>query len=121
MRRRESLLNREWQFAGPDKKITTVRLPHTWNNIDGQDGGNDYYRGTCTYTITFAAPSFDPETECVYLEFDGVNATADVTLNGRACCHHDGGYSTFRVEVTDLLQTENDLQVAVDNSVNDHV
>lgn len=20
-------------------------LPHTWNNIDGQDGGNDYWRG----------------------------------------------------------------------------
>ncbi len=121
MRRRESLLNREWQFAGPDGKTTIVRLPHTWNNIDGQDGGNDYYRGTCTYVTTFVPPSFDAETERVYLEFDGVNATADVTLNGHACCHHDGGYSAFRVEVTDLLQTENSLQVAVDNSVNDHV
>ena len=27
----------------------TVTLPHTWNAIDGQDGGNDYYRGTCYY------------------------------------------------------------------------
>ena len=46
MKRYESLLNRDWQFAGPDGKDITVRLPHTWNNIDGQDGGNDYYRGT---------------------------------------------------------------------------
>ena len=26
-----------------------VNLPHSWNAIDGQDGGNDYYRGTCYY------------------------------------------------------------------------
>ena len=26
-----------------------VNLPHTWNAIDGQDGGNDYFRGTCCY------------------------------------------------------------------------
>ncbi|MCR1840334.1 glycoside hydrolase family 2 protein [Murimonas intestini] len=121
MKRYESLLNRDWQFAGPDGKDITVRLPHTWNNIDGQDGGNDYYRGTCSYSTTFEAPAFDPESECVYLEFDGVNATADITLNGNACCHHDGGYSTFRVDVTSLIQTENSLTVAVDNSVNDHV
>ena len=24
-----------------------VTLPHTWNAQDGQDGGNDYFRGTC--------------------------------------------------------------------------
>lgn len=121
MKRYESLLNRDWQFAGPDGQNITVRLPHTWNNIDGQDGGNDYYRGTCSYTTTFAAPDYDPESECVYLEFDGVNATADITLNGNTCCHHDGGYSTFRVDVTSLLKTENSLKVAVDNSINDHV
>lgn len=27
----------------------TVSLPHTWNAVDGQDGGNDYYRGKCWY------------------------------------------------------------------------
>lgn len=121
MKRKESLLKRDWQFAGPDGKTATVRLPHTWNNLDGQDGGNDYFRGICTYTTAFSAPDFDPISECVYLEFDGVNASADVFLNGKDCCHHDGGYSTFRVEVTELLQSENRLKVAVDNSVNDHV
>ena len=29
-----------------------VNLPHTWNDIDGQDGGNDYYRGRCLYAKT---------------------------------------------------------------------
>ena len=34
---------------------------------------------------------------------------------------HDGGYSTFRWDVTDLLQEENGLTVHVDNSRNDRV
>ena len=42
-------LMKNWQFTGPDGKTTAVDLPHTWNNIDGQDGGNDYWRGTCIY------------------------------------------------------------------------
>ena len=35
-------LMKNWQFTGPDGKTAAVDLPHTWNNIDGQDGGNDY-------------------------------------------------------------------------------
>ena len=42
-------LMKNWQFTGPDGKTAAVDLPHTWNNIDGQDGGNDYWRGTCIY------------------------------------------------------------------------
>ena len=98
-----------------------VDMPHTWNAKDGQDGGNDYWRGTCTYKKTFASPAFDPATQAVYLEFQGVNATADVELNGRPVAHHDGGYSTFRTEVTSLLTQQNHLTAKVDNSVNDRV
>lgn len=121
MKRYESLLHQDWQFVGPDGTKTAVQLPHTWNNIDGQDGGNDYVRGTCTYSTTFESPEFHLESECVYLEFEGVNASADISLNGHMCCHHDGGYSTFRVDVTALIQKENRLTVAVDNKVNDFV
>lgn len=45
-----------WEFTGPDGTTTTVDLPHTWNARDGQDGGNDYWRGTCIYRTRFAAP-----------------------------------------------------------------
>ena len=38
-----------WQFTGLDGQTVTVSIPHTWNNIDGQDGGNDYKRGVCRY------------------------------------------------------------------------
>ena len=115
-------LNQGWSFTGPTGAVEKVDVPHTWNAIDGQDGGNDYWRGTCTYERSFDAPEFDAATQVVYLEFEGVNASADVEVNGQAVCHHDGGYSTFRVNVTDaLVAGANSLRVAVDNSKNDRV
>ncbi len=114
-------LNKGWTFNGPEGSFQQVDIPHTWNALDGQDGGNDYHRGACTYEKKFSAPEFDPETQRVYLEFAGVNASAKVTLNGTECMAHDGGYSTFRGDVTGLLQEENTLTVTVDNSVNDRV
>ena len=114
-------LMKNWQFTGPDGKVTAVDLPHTWNNIDGQDGGNDYWRGTCLYQTSFAKPEYDADSQQVWLQFEGVNASAAVTLNGTEVICHDGGYSTFRADVTALLADENTLTVAVDNSKNDRV
>ena len=114
-------LMKNWQFTGPDGKTTSVDLPHTWNNIDGQDGGNDYWRGICIYKTRFAAPAFDKNTQQVWLQFEGVNASAKVTLNGVEVAHHDGGYSTFRADVTALLADSNELIVEADNSKNDRV
>ena len=114
-------LMKNWQFTGPDGKTTAVDLPHTWNNIDGQDGGNDYWRGTCIYKTRFAAPAFDKNTQQVWLQFEGVNASAKVTLNGVEVARHDGGYSTFRADVTALLADSNELIVEADNSKNDRV
>jgi beta-galactosidase len=114
-------LMQDWQFTGPDGKTTLVELPHTWNAKDGQDGGNDYWRGTCTYSTTFAAPAFDAASQEVWLQFEGVNSSAKVLLNGRNICTHDGGYSTFRANITELLRDENELTVEVDNSKNDRV
>ena len=114
-------LMKNWQFTGPDGKTTSVELPHTWNAKDGQDGGNDYWRGTCTYSTTFAAPEFDAASQQVWLQFEGVNASAKVLLNGKTLCTHDGGYSTFRAHISELLQKDNQLTVEVDNSVNDRV
>lgn len=110
-----------WEFTGPDGTTTTVDLPHTWNARDGQDGGNDYWRGTCIYRTRFVAPQFSTASHQVWIQFDGVNASAHVVLNGSPVCNHDGGYSTFRANITELLRDENELTVEVDNSKNDHV
>ena len=120
MRRIQKLMN-DWTFIYHDGTKTVLNLPHTWNALDGQDGGNDYWRGTCSYEKTFSMPEFDPEKEVVYLQFHGVNASAKVVLNDKEVCTHDGGYSTFRNDVTALLEAENQLVVYVDNSVNDRV
>ncbi|MBQ8804199.1 MAG: glycoside hydrolase family 2 protein [Tyzzerella sp.] len=97
-----------------------VNLPHTWNAKDGQDGGNDYYRGTCYYAKKLALADVSGA-EGVYLEFEGANSSADVYVNGNLAVHHDGGYSTFRANITEYLKEENDILVAVDNAPNDRV
>ena len=84
-------------------------------------GGNDYYRGTCFYAKEVQKEEL-PEGEQYYLEFLGVNASADVYVNGNHLAHHDGGYSTWRVNMTDALTDgKNLIVVAVDNSANDRV
>ena len=136
--------NEAWRFAKTASVPETfpedwecVTLPHTWNAADGQDGGNDYYRGTSMYARSFATPERG-ETDRVFLEFQGAAMTADVYLNGTKLAHHEGGYSTFRVELTEYLvgtepagnepgereqekPEQNLLCVAVDNGVNDRV
>ena len=120
--RRSLVLDQAWRFSQPGQPDAVVTLPHTWNNIDGQDGGNDYKRCACTYRTTFDAPAYDAAAECVYLQFEGVNASARISLNGSEVCRHDGGYSTFRADITSLLKaTDNELTVVVDNTVNDTV
>ena len=97
-----------------------VTLPHTWNAQDGQDGGNDYYRGTCWYAKKFSRSEV-PAGERIYIEFEGVAMTADVYLNDQKLAHHEGGYSTFRVDITEALADENVLAVSADNSDNEIV
>ncbi|MBQ5672273.1 MAG: glycoside hydrolase family 2 protein, partial [Oscillospiraceae bacterium] len=104
MRTIHKLNQNNWTFTYHDGSKQKVTIPHTWNNLDGQDGGDDYFRGTCTYETTFLAPSFGVR-ERVYLQFDGVNSTAKVVLNDVEVMTHDGGYSTFRKDVTSLIQT----------------
>ena len=110
-----------WNFTDQKGNKAPVELPHTWNAKDGQDGGNDYYRGTLVYDNHFEKPKFTEEKERVYLQFHGVNASANIILNGESVCRHDGGYSTFRVDVTNKLKEDNSIVIEVDNSVNDRV
>ena len=115
--RTQYTFNTDWQFTKPGTEPVPVTLPHTWNAADGTDGGNDYFRGTCTYTKEFAAPEHTDDEE-VWLEFEGAAMTAVVTLNGQELAHHAGGYSIFRVNLTPALAAQNTLTVAVDNSAN---
>ena len=92
-------LMKDCQFTGPDGVTAAVALPHTWNAKDGQDGGNDYWRGTCTYRTGFAAPVFDPAQQQVWLQFEGVNASTTVLcmLYGCMMGNYDGLYLPMMV------------------------
>ena len=98
----------------------SVQLPHSWNAVDGQDGGNDYFRGTAQYAKTIVKADL-PAADRYYLELQGANSSADVYLDGKKLAHHDGGYSTWRVDLTDALKAESLLVVAVDNAPNETV
>ena len=97
-----------------------ICLPHSWNAIDGQDGGNDYFRGTAYYAKQLNKQEL-PAADRYYLEIRGANSSADVYAGGKHMAHHDGGYSTWRVDITDQLQNDELLVIAVDNSPNDRV
>ena len=99
------------QYAARGEAVT---LPHTWNAVDGQDGGNDYHRGLCWYIRELTAE--ETEGKILFLEINGANHTAEVYLNGMKLTRHEGGYSTFRVDLTGHLGDKNILAISVDNS-----
>lgn len=111
-------INESWNFT-KEGKTEKVNLPHTWNGTDGQDGGNDYFRGTCIYEKEIQKKDM-PEGDEVYIQFDGVNSSAKVYFNDKEIAVHHGGYSTFRAKLDPIKET-NKIKVEADNSPNDSV
>ena len=135
--RRVININRAWKFQNHptkkgkpprrfSKKWESVDLPHTWNALDGQDGGSDFYRNTCVYckeieSGTIINKSFNDD-KYVYLELCGANATAKVYVNGRAAGQHEGGFSTYRCDITPYIKKGKALiTIEVDNRNNNYV
>ena len=118
-------LNKQWLFVKNTDDISVrdgecIDLPHTWNAADGHDGGNDYFRGSCLYVKTLKKSEL-PKADRYYLDIRGANSSADVYFGGEKLAHHDGGYSTWRVDLTEKLEEETDLAIVVDNSANETV
>ncbi len=126
-------LNAGWRFvkgdregaalpAFDDREWEHVDLPHTWNAQDGQDGGNDYYRGPGWYRRTLHVPRA-LRGRRVFLRFGAANTVADVYVNGAHVGQHRGGFSAFCFDVTSRIQFggDNSLAVRADNSHFDDV
>ncbi|MBE6785482.1 MAG: glycoside hydrolase family 2 protein [Ruminococcaceae bacterium] len=121
-------INNKWFFrkgvsVPPEKTDNSwciVNLPHTYNAIDGQDGQNDYYRGFACYQKEMSRSDL-PGAERHFLEIRGANSSAEVFVNGVSVKKHDGGYSTFRVDITDRIKDSFIISVVADNSANDRV
>ena len=120
--------NTKWGFSKEALEAPTtmperwnwVNIPHTWNNIDGQDGGNDLYRGIAFYAKELEKMDL-PKADRYFLEIQGANSSAILYINGKKLANHDGGYSTWRVDITDALEDKNLFVFEVDNSQNDRV
>ena len=119
-------VNENWNFikncsdVNVKEGFETVNLPHTWNNCDGYDGGNDYFRGSCLYKKVVNKKDL-AVADKYFLEIQGANSSSDVFVNGEKLCHHDGGYSTFRVDLTPHVKDTFEIAIVVDNSPNEHV
>ena len=121
-------INQKWSFtkqtteipASIDPKWDFVNIPHCWNAIDGQDGGNDYYRGTAIYAKELSKEAL-PTADRYYIEIQGANSSADLYVGGKKLAHHDGGYSTWRCDITEHLGVNTMIVLAVDNSANEIV
>ena len=118
-------INQNWLFTKEQVNIPQsmpteweiVNVPHCWNNVDGQDGGNDYLRSTCYYAKEIKLSDLEKADE-YYIEIQGANSSATLYLNGKKLTEHHGGYSTWRVNLTQHLKEENVLVIAVNNEEN---
>ena len=96
-----------------DESWDRINLPHTYNAFDGQDGGNDYYKGKAVYVKRLKRPLVSPNSEFI-LSFGGVNSVARVYIDGEFVQEHRGGYSRFRVNITRFFENKKSLVLAVE-------
>lgn len=89
-----------------------LNVPSDWNS---QSPELKYYEGTVWY-----ARRFDVKKDAgkrMFLYFGAVSYRSRVYLNGKEIGSHEGGFTPFQIEVTDLVQdTGNFLAVEVNNT-----
>ena len=111
-------LNEGWMFSKVNSAWEMVDFPHTWNGYDGQDGGDDYFRGTCMYSKPVRRALL-PKADRYYIEFQGTNSEATLYINRNEIAGHKGGYSTWRADITDALYGDeiSTFLIKVDNKI----
>lgn len=122
----QTTINQDWSYLQDYASVDSTQenydsshwqrlsLPHAWDVEAGQNGG-DYFYGESTYRKTLNISSISKEKN-YYLEFEGVALISKVFVNGDLAGLHNGGFSTFRIDVTDFIKLgENQVTVQVDN------
>ena len=105
--------NENWLFVKNSADVVNISaeaeritLPHTWNAVDGQDGGNDYFRGSCVYCKEFDRTDL-PLNDRYYIEINGANSSAALFVNDEKIAVHHGGYSVWRADITEKIKEKN--------------
>ncbi len=101
---------------------SSVNVPHTWNALDGQDGGRNYYRGIGWYRKHFTVPTSMSGKE-IFLRFDGSDIDTTVYVNGTQVGTHSGGFAGFDIDITNFVKVgaDNTFAVKVSNAYDPNV
>ncbi|QNA45671.1 malectin domain-containing carbohydrate-binding protein [Lacibacter sediminis] len=83
-----------------------VNIPHNWDQYEGyrrllhgNRHGDSWYRKTFQSTQSKTSKRF-------FLFFEGVGSYATVYLNNKKVGEHNGGRTTFTIDVTDVIKTD---------------
>lgn len=147
-------LNHNWLFTKtPYDKLQQkntqwqpVSLPHTWNAVDGADGGGTYDRGEYFYRTNLQPGALLGGTPwsdlrhvkasshqsslhpvCAFLRIPALSLRGSVYVNGREAGSHEGGYSAFTVDITkefcQAVKYESELEILIsaDNREHSHI
>lgn len=108
--------------TGSEKEWEQIELPHTWNAVDGHDG-SQYDRGAYWYVTEFDTPHQPVTGGKVYIEVGAASLISEVWVNGKHAGSHRGGYSAFRVNVTEhcVPNGRNVLAILCDNTYSDKI
>jgi len=94
----------------PDNGWQPVRVGLSWN---AQFDQLRDYMGVAWYRTRFDKPA-TPNGGHVLIRFDAVDYFTEVFVNGKRAGEHEGGYTPFTIDVTDVLQAgSNQLVVRV--------
>jgi beta-galactosidase len=127
--RKETSLDDGWKFIRKDEQGAespgfqdfqweAVKIPHTWNNLDGQDGGNNYYRGIGWYRRHLKLDAASAG-KSLFIKFDGASLVTDVFVNGKPAGTHKGAFGAFCFDISSLLKPgDNVIAVRVNNAKN---
>ncbi len=99
----------EYDFDGTD----LLNVPGDWNS---QELFLKYYEGKIWYRKKFNIEKKNDKRYFVYI--GAANYTTNVYLNGTKLGSHEGGFTPFNFEITELLNSENEnsLVISVDNT-----
>lgn len=136
------MINKNWKFFKgkaenaysaelDDSGWETVSIPHTWNNIDGQDGTagggkdikiTDYFRGDGWYRKKIFIDKSDIDKQ-IFIRFQGSNIQTELFVNGVFAGIHKGGYTAFLFDITPYIHfgSENLIVVKVNNEYTEEI
>lgn len=114
-------LNGPWQFAIDEaaeqespvkvKWSETIEVPFAPETPASGVGREGLFAG-CWYRRLFEAPPHEGGRR-VLLRFGAVDYEAVVWVNGQVCAVHEGGYTPFHADITDLLRDQREQEVVV--------